>query len=131
MAGMFSSFGPTLVSIGLAPSEPSVALFPDGTWHMFYAAGVSIGEATSSDGATWTRVGGNPVFSPAPPATAAEIDAGTGAFDTGQVADPCLLPRLDPAGKVRQIPISYKRLMGGKYPQMDVAVVTGDTIVME
>jgi polysaccharide biosynthesis/export protein len=39
--------------------------------------------------------------------------------------------RLDPEGKVRQIPISYKRLMGGKYPQMDVAVVTGDTIVME
>jgi polysaccharide biosynthesis/export protein len=39
--------------------------------------------------------------------------------------------RLDPQGKVRQIPISYKRLMGGRYPQMDIAVVTGDTIVME
>jgi polysaccharide export outer membrane protein len=39
--------------------------------------------------------------------------------------------RMDPQGKVRQIPLSYKRLMGGKYPQMDIAIVSGDTLVME
>jgi polysaccharide export outer membrane protein len=39
--------------------------------------------------------------------------------------------RMDPQGKVRQIPISYKKLMSGKYPQMDIAMVTGDTMVVE
>ena len=43
-----------------SPTAPSVALFPDGTWHMLYAAGVSIGEATSADGYAWTRVDGDP-----------------------------------------------------------------------
>lgn len=39
--------------------------------------------------------------------------------------------RQDPQGKIRQIPISYKRLMSGRYPQMDIAMVSGDTMVME
>jgi hypothetical protein len=95
------------------PTEPSVAVFPDGSWHMLYAAGVSIGEATSADGLTWTRVDGDPstpsldpVLSPSPPASAAAIDAGTAPFDTGQVADPCLLPRVDPAGAL-QVRVLY------------------------
>ena len=95
------------------PGEPSVAIFPDGSWHMLYAAGVAIGEATSSDGMTWTRSDGDastpeldPVFWPSPPASAAAIDAGEAPFDTGQVADPCLLPRLDPAGKT-QVRVLY------------------------
>jgi hypothetical protein len=96
-----------------APTEPSVALFPDGSWHMLYAAGVSIGEATSSDGSTWTRADADlttpeidPALAPSPPASAAAVDAGLAPFDTGQVADPCLLPRLDPAGKT-QVRVLY------------------------
>jgi hypothetical protein len=88
-----------------APTAPSVAVFPDGSWHMLYAAGVSIGEAVSSDGYVWQRVGA-PVFSPSPSASAAAIDAGEAPFDTGQVADPCLLPRVDPAGKL-QVRVLY------------------------
>jgi hypothetical protein len=95
------------------PTEPSVAVFPDGSWHMFYAAGVSIGEATSTDGLTWARADGDPstpeldpIFWPSPPASAQAIDAGDAPFDTGQVADPCLLPRLDPAGNV-QVRVLY------------------------
>src|SRR5258708_28263137 len=42
------------------PRAPSVAVLPDGSWTMFYAAGNAIGEAHSSDGLSWTRVDGDP-----------------------------------------------------------------------
>jgi hypothetical protein len=88
------------------PSAPSVAVLPDGTFDMMYSAGVSIGEATSLDGITFTRVDGDPstpgldpVFSPLGGAPAAP-DAASGPFDTGQVADPCVLPYVSPAGRL-------------------------------
>jgi|HubBroStandDraft_4_1064222.scaffolds.fasta_scaffold731035_1 polysaccharide export outer membrane protein len=62
--------------------------------------------------------------------TASEAIAMAGG-PTKFASDTITIFRLDPEGKVRQIPISYKRLMGGRYPQMDVAMVTGDTMVME
>ena len=80
---------------------------------MLYAAGVSIGEATSADGITWSRVDGDPstpaldpVLSPAPPGSPDAVDAGEAPFDTGQVSDPCLLPRVDPAGNT-QVRVLY------------------------
>jgi hypothetical protein len=89
-----------------SPSAPSVAVLPDGTFDMMYSAGVSIGEATSLDGITFTRIdadpstpGLDPVLSPLGGAPAAP-DAASGPFDTGQVADPCVLPYVSPAGRL-------------------------------
>jgi hypothetical protein len=76
------------------PHAPSVALVPDGSWLMLYGAGSSIGEATSADGKSWTRVDGGPVLAP-----------GEG-FDAGQVDDPVVLPRVTPAGRL-QIRVLY------------------------
>jgi hypothetical protein len=69
------------------PHAPSVALMPDGSWRMLYGAGLSIGEATSPDGTSWTRLGR--VLSP-----------GAG-FDSGQVDDPLVLPRVTPTGRLQ------------------------------
>jgi hypothetical protein len=94
------------------PSAPSVAILPDGTFDMMYSAGLSIGEATSSDGLHFTRVSANPVLSPLPAlpgflvtttadAGDAGADAGTSVpFDIGQVADPCVVPAVTPAGRL-------------------------------
>jgi hypothetical protein len=76
------------------PHAPSVARMPDGSWRMFYGAGRSIGEATSADGESWTRVGDGPVLAP-----------GDG-FDAGQVDDPVVLPRVTPAGRL-QVRVLY------------------------
>lgn len=70
-----------------APHAPSVARFPDGTFHMLYAAGDSIGEATSADGTSFTRVADNPVLAP-----------GGGA--AAQVGDPLLAPRVQASGRL-------------------------------
>lgn len=39
--------------------------------------------------------------------------------------------RLDSSGKIRKIPVSYKALLSGKRPDMDICVVAGDTIVVD
>jgi len=103
---------PTAAWETTTPSAPSVAILPDGTFDMMYSAGLSIGEATSSDGLHFTRAGDNPVLSPlpAPPGSldTAAADAGdSGAnagvsvpFDIGQVADPCVVPVTTPAGRL-------------------------------
>jgi hypothetical protein len=99
-----------------APFAPSVAQLPDGSFDMMYAAGVSIGEAVSSDGVHFTRVDADlstpaldPVLSPlgSPPtsivdaAADAASEGGTVAvpFDMAQVSDPCVLPATTPAGR--------------------------------
>jgi hypothetical protein len=88
------------------PSAPSVAQLPDGSFDMMYSAGVSIGEATSLDGITFTRHDADPdtpeldpVLSPLG-SSGAVADGSTGPFDTGQVADPCVLPVVDPTGRL-------------------------------
>jgi hypothetical protein len=90
-----------------APTEPSVAVFPSGTWHMLYAAGTSIGEATSPDGVTWTRMDADPstpavdpVLVPQSFDAAALTDDASPPFDSGQVADPCFATRVTPAGRL-------------------------------
>jgi hypothetical protein len=83
------------------PHAPSVALMPDGSWRMLYAAGVSIGEATSTDGTSWTRVDADP----STPALDPVLSPGA-AFDAGQVDDPLLLPRVTPAGRL-QVRVLY------------------------
>jgi polysaccharide export outer membrane protein len=45
--------------------------------------------------------------------------------------DLVVIQRMDQNRKVREIPISYKALVSGKHPEMDVCVVTGDSIRVE
>jgi len=90
-----------------APHAPTVAMFPDGSWHMMYAAGTSIGEATSSDGMTWTRVSDNPLLVPSTPVDPKTLGPGeTVPFDQATVEDPLLLPRVDPTGQL-QVRVLY------------------------
>jgi hypothetical protein len=96
------------------PTAPSVAVYPDGQIRMLYAAGVSIGEASSPDGVTWQRLDADPttpaidpVLSPSPaPAQGTLEDGQAPPFDTGQVGDPCLAPRMTAAGRV-QVRVLY------------------------
>ena len=89
------------------PHAPSVAIFPDGSWHMLYAAGTSIGEATSTDGVHWTRAAGNPVLEPSAPVNPRTLPAGEHVpFDEGTVEDPLLVPRIDPTGQL-QVRVLY------------------------
>ncbi len=99
--------GPVLPGdAGGAISGPSVAQVPDGTFRMLFTQGDSIYEAQSPDGVAWTRVDADPstpamdaVLGPA----AAPTDLAPGEkppFDTLRVADPCLVPRTTPAGRL-------------------------------
>lgn len=63
---------------GSAPTSPSVIRMPDGTYALFYEVrtsdgGAKIGEATSSDGEVFTRVGGGPVLAPGDDYDAASV----------------------------------------------------------
>jgi hypothetical protein len=54
------------------PTSPAVVLLPDGNFHMFYVVARSpdvsdIGEARSTDGVSWQRVGQGPALSPQGP----------------------------------------------------------------
>jgi hypothetical protein len=91
------------------PRAPGVAVFPDGSWHMLYAAGTSIGEATSADGTSWTRVGSDPVLQPSDP-----VDGGQPHFDEGSVDDPVLAPQttLDGRLQVRVLYTGYRQPPG-------------------
>jgi hypothetical protein len=89
------------------PRAPSVAVFPDGSWHMVYAAGTSIGEATSPDGLHWTRVAENPILQPSAPVDPSTLGPGEKPpFDEGAVEDPLLVPRVDPSGRL-QVRVLY------------------------
>ncbi len=82
------------------PHAPSVFELPDGTLRMLYAAGTSIGEASSTDGVTWTRIRSGPVLTPAampPPETLLPNEKPP--FDTASVGDPCVVTRTTPAGR--------------------------------
>jgi hypothetical protein len=96
------------------PAVPSVAALPDGRLRMLYASSLFIGEAESTDGgATWKRLDADPstaamdpVLGPGPAlsadAAAAIADSGVKPpFDTAQVTDPCLRPRVTAAGRLQ------------------------------
>jgi hypothetical protein len=73
---------------------------------MLYGAGGFLGEAESKDGLTFTRIDADPatpaidpVFGPSvAPTSLAPGDKPP--FDTARVDDPCLVPRLTPAGRL-------------------------------
>ena len=90
-----------------APHAPSVAVFPDGSWHMLYGAGNSIGEATSVDGMTWTRVDANPVLGPSATVDPSTLAPGEDApFDEGGIDDPVLAPQTTVDGRL-QVRVLY------------------------
>lgn len=89
-------------------AAPSVAQYPDGSFRMLYAAGAFIGEAESADGVTWKRRDADastpaidPVLGPSAPVDPATLAPGAKPpFDTKSVGDPCLVPRVTPAGRL-------------------------------
>jgi hypothetical protein len=82
------------------PRAPSVAKLDDGSYRLFYASGTSIGEASSADGTTFTRLAG-PVISPSPPKPESELGPGERPpFDDLAVDDPCVDRSLTPLGRV-------------------------------
>ncbi len=73
---------------GALPASPGVVQLADGSFRMFYevaiGAGVTaIGEATSADGAAWTRVGSGPALAPS-----GGGDAGPTPWDATSVGSP-------------------------------------------
>lgn len=106
------------------PRAPGVAVFPDGTWHMLYAAGTSIGEATSPDGVTWTRSGADPVLQPSQAVDPSTLPEGVRPpFDEGSVDDPILAPQTTVDGRfqVRVLYTGYREPPGGA-AQRDSAI---------
>lgn len=107
---------PTAAWETTAPRAPSVAVFPDGSFHMLYAAGNAIGEAVSADGQSgWQRVDANPVLVASPyvdPSTLPEGEPPP--FDEGAVDDPLLVPSVDVAGRlvVRALYTGYSAPLG-------------------
>ncbi len=105
-----------------APHAPSVAAFPDGSLHLFYAAGGAIGEASSSDGVTFTRFDPDlttaaiePVLETAAETPAAQLAVGQKPpFDTARVDHPCALVRTTVAGRlhVRALYTGYRNTGG-------------------
>lgn len=94
-----------------APREPSVAVFPDGTYHMVYVSGASIGEAISTDGIHFERVVGGAILGP---------NAKLGTVDRGAVGCPTLVPRMTPGDRL-QVRVLYTAF---DRPRADASVVS-------
>jgi polysaccharide export outer membrane protein len=45
--------------------------------------------------------------------------------------DQIIIYRPDKDGHIREIPVSFKTVMSGKRPDMDIAIVSGDSVVMQ
>jgi polysaccharide export outer membrane protein len=45
--------------------------------------------------------------------------------------DQIVIYRADKEGHIREIPVSFKMIMSGKRPEMDVAIVPGDSVVVQ
>jgi hypothetical protein len=102
-------------------------MLPDGRFRMAFAQGDSIYEAASADGLSWQRLDADPatpamdpILAPAPPKTSlapGEVPP----FDTLAVSDPCVLPRLTPAGRL-QFRVLYTGLSAGDAAAPDSAI---------
>jgi hypothetical protein len=73
---------------GATPASPGVVQLGDGSFRMFYQVTVSgsataIGEATSPDGLSWTRLGTGPAL-----AASGDADGGSSPWDAASVGSP-------------------------------------------
>jgi hypothetical protein len=108
------------------PGAPSVFTYPDGRIRMMYAAGGYIGEAESEDGVTFRRIGVDPVFGPSAPVDPSTLAIGEKPpFDTNGVFDPCVLPRVTPAGRL-QVRVLYTGLDASGATSIGFAARYGD-----
>ena len=90
------------------PRAPSVLRLPDGTFRMFYASGVAIGEASSADGVHFTRLDADPstpeldpVVVPSAPVDASALPPGVKPpFDDLAVDDPSVARVVSEVGRV-------------------------------
>ena len=83
------------------PRAPSVIRLDDGSFRMFYASGNAIGEATSIDGVSFTRLAGNPVIEPSAPVDPSTLPDGVKPpFDDLAVDDPCVDRVTSEAGRI-------------------------------
>ena len=90
------------------PRAPAVVRLDDGSFRMLYASGNAIGEATSPDGARFTRLDGDPstpeldpVIVPSAPVDIAALPEGVKPpFDDLAVDDPTIDRALSPAGRL-------------------------------
>jgi hypothetical protein len=98
----FTKAGAPVLDGGI--DSASVAQLPDGSYRMMFAQGGAIYEAKSADGASWQRMGSDPVLAPAPP------------FDTLAVVDPTLVPRVTAAGRLQ-----FRVLYTGLSPDGDAS----------
>jgi len=85
---------------GATPASPGVVQLADGTFRMFYEVALApgksaIGEASSADGSTWTRVGSGPALAPL-----AAVDGGD-TWESASVGSP--FPLLAQSGDGRSI----------------------------
>jgi hypothetical protein len=105
---------PSVPEEGTTIAAPSVAIYPDGSYRMLYASGGVIFEAESADGVTWKRRDADPstpaidpVLRPSDVVDPSTLTPGQKPpFDTAAVGDPCLLPRITPAGRL-QVRVLY------------------------
>jgi hypothetical protein len=80
---------PTGWEHGAPPASPGVVQLGDGSFRMFYEIAIvpgesAIGEASSSDGVKWTRLGSAPALAPA----VGDTDAATAPYDGASVGSP-------------------------------------------
>jgi hypothetical protein len=99
------------------PRAPSVVQRGDGSVRLFYASGHSIGEASSVDGAHFTRVDGDPSTPELDPVFTPSSRASPLPFDADAVDDPCVDRSTTPAGRVL-----YRMMFTGRDGAGGVAV---------
>lgn len=110
-----------------APGAPSVVLYPDGRIRMLYAAGGWLGEAESADGLAFTRLADAPVFGPSVAVDPATLAPGQKPpFDDARVDDPCMIPRITPAGRLH-IRVLYTGTDAAGVTSIGLAARYGDT----
>lgn len=95
---------PGVWEAGAVPRSPGVVRLWDGSFRMFYEVpgedgAASIGEATSSDGVSWTRIGQGPAL--APSVTGLPLGEGEEPYDSASVGAP--FPLLAESAEGRQI----------------------------
>ncbi len=109
------------------PGAPSVAVYPDGRVRMVYAAGGYLGEAESEDGLTFRRLGPDPIFGPSIAPDLSTLAPGQKPpFDDARVDDPCVVPRVTPAGRLH-VRVLYTGVDAAGVTSIGLAARYGDS----